>query len=52
MIVYEKFSYSRTRSSHYIESFMWFLAIPHNLLWALFWDRVPELLQLSELIFG
>jgi hypothetical protein len=25
MIVYEKISCSRTQSSHYIESFMWFL---------------------------
>jgi len=30
MIVYEKFFYSRTRSSHYIESFVRFLASwPH-----------------------
>ena len=29
-----------------------FLAIAHNLLRVLFWDRVPELLQMSELIVG
>jgi len=52
MMVYEKITYSRTRSCHYIESFMLFKAIAHNLLRVLFWDRVPELLQLSELIFG
>lgn len=28
------------------------LAIAHNFLWVLFWDRVPGLLQLSKLIFG